>query len=51
MQGDFRWFNDNNANDTFDVRRAYLEAQGTLYKYWDYKIEVDFAGSSGTSST
>lgn len=51
VQGDFRYFNDNNANDTFDVRRAYLEAGGTLYRYWDYKIEVDFAGSSGTTSS
>jgi len=51
VQGDFRYFNDSEKNDTFDIRRAYLSASGTLYKYYDYKVEVDFAGSNGTSST
>lgn len=50
VQGDFRYFDDNNQKDTFDIRRAYLGASGTLFKYFDYKVEMDFAGSNGTSS-
>ncbi|MDH4099774.1 MAG: OprO/OprP family phosphate-selective porin [Nitrospirota bacterium] len=43
IQADFRYYNDGNKNDTFDIRRVRLEAGGTLYKYFDYKISVDFA--------
>lgn len=49
VQADFRYFDDSSKNDTFDVRRAYLSASGTLFKYYDYKVEVDFGG--GTSSS
>lgn len=49
VQADFRYFNDSDKNDTFDIRRAYLSGAGTLFKYYDYKVEVDFGG--GTSST
>lgn len=50
VQGDFRYFDKNSANDTFDIRRAYLGASGTLYKYYDYKVEIDFAGTNGAAS-
>lgn len=46
VQADFRYFDDSDKNDTFDIRRARLEAQGTLYKYFDYKVSVDFAGTA-----
>jgi len=40
-----------NANDadTFDIRRAYLGAKGTFYKYYDWEVTADFASQTNTS--
>ena len=38
--------NDGRAEPSFQVRRARLTAQGTILKKWfNYKVEVDFAGN------
>lgn len=47
VRADFRYFDDNSANDTFDLRKASLKAKGTLYRYFDYRLGADFA--SGTA--
>ncbi|MDH4099543.1 MAG: porin [Nitrospirota bacterium] len=47
VRADFRYFDDNSKNDTFDLRKASLKAKGTLYRYFDYRLGADFA--SGTA--
>ncbi len=42
-----RFFADSNPrNDTFSFKKARLEASGTAYKAFDYKVQGDFSGSS-----
>jgi phosphate-selective porin OprO and OprP len=41
---------DNSANDAFVMRRLRLGLEGTVYKYYDYRILTDF-GSGITSTT
>jgi phosphate-selective porin OprO/OprP len=49
VQADGRFFIDDSARndtDTFTIRRARLNFDGTLWKYNDFRIAPDFAGSS-----
>jgi phosphate-selective porin OprO and OprP len=39
------------GTDTFDIRRAYLTAQGKLWDYYTFDLTGDFAGLSGSSAT
>lgn len=38
-----------NDADTFDIRRAYLGAKGTFFKYYDWEVTADFAAQSNAS--
>ena len=47
VQADYRLFEDglSSENDTFDIRRMYLGASGTLYKDWKYNVVIGKGGS------
>lgn len=46
LQVDSAWYADDQRalGDGAEVRRAYLSVNGTLAKYFDYKLEYNFAG-------
>ena len=54
VQAQARWF-PNSAGDTgttsFFLRRVRPTIEGTVFKYFDYKIMPDFGGTGGTSIT
>jgi phosphate-selective porin OprO/OprP len=49
VQTDLRVYNSDHPEDnTFDVRRARLFAQGRLYRFWDFKVQVELEGGSSS---
>ncbi len=46
-RGDARWTND---NDRFYLRRARLNATGSFLEDFDFRLEMDFAGSLGNTT-
>ncbi len=43
VYGDFRAYNsDHPSNDEFYISRARIYLSGTIYKYFDFKVEADF---------
>ncbi len=52
IQLDYRNFGGEDAllADTFDIRRAYLTAQGKFWDYYTFDLTGDFAGLSGSNS-
>ena len=47
---DFRGYQSgDHPPNTFLIRRARLGVEGKLYRYFDYKIQAEFADSNGTS--
>lgn len=52
IQADARWFPNASGDDgtsAFFLRRVRPTFEGTVYKYFDYKIMPDFGGSGSTS--
>ncbi|MBI5407403.1 MAG: hypothetical protein HZA18_06890 [Nitrospirae bacterium] len=47
IRADFRYFANNSAFDTFDLRKAKFSVGGTVFKDYDYKLSVGF--DSGTA--
>lgn len=41
----YQFDNAKGRKDGFDIRRAYLNINGTLSSYWSYRFQADFAGS------
>jgi phosphate-selective porin OprO and OprP len=37
--------------DTFDMRRAYLAAEGKFYDDYDFRVRMNFASLSGATTT
>ena len=48
VHGDYRYFTDDTAPNTFDVRRAYLGVSGRLYDVYTFDVTGDFAQSGTT---
>ena len=48
VHGDYRYFPDDTAASTFDVRRAYLGVQGKLFDIYTFDVTGDFAQSGTT---
>ncbi|MBW2369792.1 MAG: hypothetical protein JRH15_18120, partial [Deltaproteobacteria bacterium] len=47
LQGDFKaYLGDHPDHSSFYIRRARLCASGTLYKYYDFRVEAEFAKGS-----
>lgn len=48
LQADAAWYDDDRTrlNSSTEIRRARIGVGGTLWDYWDWKFETDFAESS-----
>lgn len=50
---DYRYFGGNDAlnANTFDLRRAYLSAEGKLYDYYEYRVRANYSTLNGPTTT
>ena len=51
VNGRFYTGDDNAANDTFLLRRVRPIIEGTVYKFFDYRLMLDLASGNGSGST
>ncbi len=51
VNGRFYAGDNNAANDTFLLRRVRPIIEGTVYKYFDYRLMLDFGSGNGSGST
>ncbi len=51
VNGRFYTGDDNAASDTFLLRRVRPIFEGTVYKYFDYRLMLDFGSGNGSGST
>jgi phosphate-selective porin OprO and OprP len=51
VNGRFYTGDNNAANDTFLLRRVRPIFEGTVYKYYDYRLMLDFGSGNGSGST
>ncbi|WP_423148317.1 porin [Rubrolithibacter danxiaensis] len=45
IQGRYQVQDEKGKIDGFDIRRARLDLRGTISEHWDYRLQVDFAGT------
>ncbi len=50
---DYRYFGGNDAlnANTFDLRRAYLSAEGKLYDHYEYRVRANYSTLNGPTTT